>query len=327
MPSFNQPTPTTLRTPSAHNLKTPRRLLEIPSNHSQNAFTHIVKIKETTNSYRNNTEKGLQALLQHEQIGDVVRQYPIMSYKEMMTKICKEESRKKACTPIICKGSLMKNRRDNRNTHKAKMFMFSQRSFQQNRRVTINRILDGTLSLENEEDVYMDIKEVEEVYVNRLERAKATDTEQTDIPPKHNDSYRRITNREVKEALKGIKRDTASGPDKCRLKDIKDLSTEEVSAIFNKWWSSGIPEEAVECRTTLLPKSINEREQVGNWKPIAIGNLLMRMHGKTWDKRLRQDITSERQKGFVPAWTNVSKMSAFLKALSTVKGRKRSPTK
>ena len=326
MPSFNQPTPTTLRTPSAHNLKTPRRLLEIPSNHSQNAFTHIVKIKETTNSYRNNTEKGLQALLQHEQIGDVVRQYPIMSYKEMMTKICKEESRKKARTPIICKGSLMKNRRDNRNTHKAKMFMFSQRSFQQNRRVTINRILDGTLSLENEEDVYLDIKEVEEVYVNRLERAKATDTsEQTDIPPKHNDSYRRITNREVKEALKGIKRDTASGPDKCRLKDIKDLSTEEVSAIFNKWWSSGIPEEAVECRTTLLPKSINEREQVGNWKPITIGNLLMRMHGKIWDKRLRQDITtSERQKGFVPVdgcFQNVS----ILKSIINSQRKKKKP--
>ena len=73
--------------------------------------------------------------------------------------------------------------------------------------------------------------------VDRLERAKATDTsEQTDIPPKHNHSYGRITNREVKEALKGIKRNTDSGPDKCRLKDIKDLSTEEISAIFNKCW-------------------------------------------------------------------------------------------
>ena len=199
----------------------------------------------------------------------------------MMVKICKEESRKKAHIPKIRKGSLMKNRRENRNTRKAKMFRFSQRSFQQYRRVTITRILDGTWSLENEDDVYPDIKKVEEVYVERLERAKATDTsEQTDVQPKHNDFYGRITNNEVKEALKGIKRDTASGPDKCRLRDIKDLSTEGISAIFNKWWILGIPEEGVRCRATLLPKSVKDREQVGNWRRITIGNLLMRMYGR-----------------------------------------------
>ena len=199
----------------------------------------------------------------------------------MMAKICKEESRKKAHIPKIHKGPLMKNRRENRNTRKAKMFRFSQRSFQQYRRVTITRILDGTLSLENEDDIYPDIKKVEEVYVERLERAKATDTsEQTDVQPKHNDFYGRITNNEVKEALKGIKRDTASGPDKCRLRDIKDLSTEGISAIFNKWWILGISEEGVKCRATLLPKSVKDREQVGNWRRITIGNLLMRMYGR-----------------------------------------------
>ena len=199
----------------------------------------------------------------------------------MMAKICKEESRKKAHIPKIHKGPLMKNRRENRNTRKAKMFRFSQRSFQQYRRVTITRILDGTLSLENEDDVYPDIKKVEEVYVERLERAKATDTsEQTDVQPKHNDFYGRITNNEVKEALKGIKWDTASGPDKCRLRDIKDLSTEGISAIFNKWWILGISEEGVKCRATLLPKSVKDREQVGNWRRITIGDLLMRMYGR-----------------------------------------------
>ena len=191
----------------------------------------------------------------------------------------------------------MKNRRDNRNTRKAKMFRFTQRSFQQNRRVTIKRILDDTLSLDNEEDVYPDIEEVEKLYVERLEKAEAKDTsEQPDILSKYNDS----TN-EVKEALNGMKRDTASGPDKCRLKDIKDLSTEEISAIFNKWWSSDISEEAVKCRTSLLPKSIKGREQLGNWRPITIGNLPMRMYGRIWNKRLRKEInTSGRQKGFVP---------------------------
>ena len=123
----------------------------------------------------------------------------------------------------------MKNRWDNRNTRKAKMFRFTQRSFQQNRRVTIKRIIDDTLSLDNEEDVYPDIEEVGKLYVERLEKAEVKDTsKQPDILPKYNDSYGRIETNEVKEALKGMKRDTASGPDKCRLKDIKDLSTEEI---------------------------------------------------------------------------------------------------
>ena len=84
----------------------------------------------------------------------------------------------------------MKNRRDNRNTRKAKMFRFTQRSFQQNRRVTIKRILDDTLSLDNEEDVYPDIEEVGKLYVERLEKAEVKDTsKQPDILPKYNDSY------------------------------------------------------------------------------------------------------------------------------------------
>ena len=218
-----------------------------------------------------------------------------------MDNICKE-SQKKTRVPKDRKGPMMKNRRNNRNTRKARMFRFTQRSYQQSQRVTINRILDGTLALNNEEDVYLGIEGVEKVYIERLEKAEAKDTsEQPDILPKYNDSYIRIGTNEVQETLKVIKRDIALGPDKCRLKDNKDLPTEETSAIFNKWWSSGIPEEAVKCRTSLLPKSIKEREQVGNWRPITIGNLLMRMYGRIWDKRLRKEInTSERQNGSLP---------------------------
>ena len=159
----------------------------------------------------------------------------------------------------------MKNRRANTNAHKAKIFGFTQQSFQQNQRVTINKIPDGTLSLDHEEDVYPGIEEVEKVYVERLEKAEVKDTsEQPDTSPKYNDSYGRIETNEVKEALKGIKQDTVSGPDKCRLKDIKDLTAEEISVIFNKWWSSGIPEEAVKCRTSLLPKLIEDQLETNN---------------------------------------------------------------
>ena len=106
-----------------------------------------------------------------------------------------------------------------------------------------------------------------------------------------------VTVDEVQEALKGIKRGTAAGPDKCKLSDVKDLTSQELAAIFNKWWGEGIPNVA----TSLLPKTIKDRDQVENWRPITIGNLLMRIYGKIWDRRLRIEIQlNYRQKGFVP---------------------------
>ena len=208
-----------------------------------------------------------------------------------MIKICKEDLRKKIRTSKIHKGPLMKNRRDNRNTRTTKMFRFTQRSFQQNRLVTINRILYDTLSLENEDDVYSDIKEVKDMYVDRLEKAKAALSKlitllSTTIPMVE------LLTEKSKKHLKELKETLPQDQINADSKTLKDLSTKEVSAIFNKWWSSGIPEEAVKCRTTLLPKSVKEREQVGNWRPITIGNLLIRTYGRAQDKRLRQDITT-----------------------------------
>ena len=198
----------------------------------------------------------------------------------MINSINKEEPRKKRRAPRPRKGPWMVNRRNNRNTRKAKLYRFSQSSFQQNRRVTINCILDGTLTLDNEEDVYRDIKEVEQVYINRLEKTESKDTSNNiNENPKYSDTYGVITVDEVQdEALKGIKRGTVAGPDKCKLSDVKDLLSQELAAIFNKWWGEGILNAALMCRTSLLPKTTKERDYVGNWRPITIGNLLIRIY-------------------------------------------------
>ena len=98
-----------------------------------------------------------------------------------------------------------------------------------------------------------------------------------------------------------IKRDTAAGPDQMNLKELKQIKPEKIALILNKWWGNEIPDSVKECRTTLLPKTNEEREKVGNWRPITIGNLFMRLYAKIWDKRLRANvILDERQKGFVP---------------------------
>lgn len=104
--------------------------------------------------------------------------------------------------------------------------------------------------------------------------------------------------------LRGVSKklkDTAAVADKMSFKELKQLKITHISLILNKLWGNEIPNSAKECRTTLLPKTNDEREKVENWPPITIGNIIMRLYVKIWDQRLRSNIKlDERQKGFVP---------------------------
>lgn len=98
-----------------------------------------------------------------------------------------------------------------------------------------------------------------------------------------------------------MNRKTASGLDLVGIAELNQLTDKQISMIFNRWWGLVIPDTAKECKTTLLPKTIEGKEDVGNWRPITIGNVLMRLYAKVWDKRLRANIKlDDRQKGSVP---------------------------
>ena len=143
---------------------------------------------------------------------------------------------------------------------------------------------------------------MEKVYVERLEEGNQMDTTEVEFPEQEEqDTYGVFTEDEVREVLKELKRNTAAGIDGIRTPDLRKLPTGHVTAIMNHWWGWILPEKSEECRTTLLLKKDKELEKVGNWRPITVGNLLMRVYAKLWDKRLRQHVTlDERQKGFVP---------------------------
>ena len=143
---------------------------------------------------------------------------------------------------------------------------------------------------------------MEKVYVERLEEGNQMDTTEVEFPEQEEqDTYGVFTEDEVREVLKELKRNTAAGIDGIRTPDLRKLPTGHVTAIMNHWWEWILPEKSEECRTTLLLKKDKELEKVGNWRPITVGNLLMRVYAKLWDKRLRQHVTlDERQKGFVP---------------------------
>ena len=217
------------------------------------------------------------------------------------------------------KGPWMQNRRDNRNTRKAKIYQFTQKAYDHNKKATITKIINGTFSLNNNEQVFPDIDKVEKVYEERLEKGNQTDNTRIQIPDEvHSDEYGAFTEDEVKEVIKQLKKSTAAGIDNVRTPDVRRIPTGHITALMNYWWGWFLPEELEQCRTTLLPKKDHGLEDVGHWRPITVGNLLIRIYAKLWDKRIRKNVTlDERQKGFVPVngcYENVKILQEIIKS-------------
>ena len=90
-----------------------------------------------------------------------------LEWEEVTKIIATEENKVKKVRQR--KGPWMKNRRENRNTRKARIYQFTQKAYEQNRKATVNKIINGCFSLDNKEQVYLEISQVEKVYVERLE--------------------------------------------------------------------------------------------------------------------------------------------------------------
>ena len=85
---------------------------------------------------------------------NIVNQYlnDSITWEDISKHLIKEEiSKEKVIKPT--KGPLMINKRENRNMRKARIYRFTQRSYQQNRKAAITKILDNTFSLDNESEV------------------------------------------------------------------------------------------------------------------------------------------------------------------------------
>lgn len=100
-----------------------------------------------------------------------------------VTEVIAREERAKVKKVRTRKGSWMKNRRENRNTRKARIYQFTQKAYDQNKKATINKIINGNFSLNNSDQVYPDIKEVENAYTKRLEEGNQIDL--TDVESKY----------------------------------------------------------------------------------------------------------------------------------------------
>lgn len=63
----------------------------------------------------------------------------------------------------LTKGPRMKNRWENRSTKKARIYQFTQRTYKQNKKATINKIINSNFSLNHAEQVFPEREQVENV--------------------------------------------------------------------------------------------------------------------------------------------------------------------
>ena len=87
--------------------------------------------------------------------------------KDVARVIASESKAKENKRPRTRKEPWMKNRRENRNTRKAKIYQFPQKAYEQNKKATINKIISGNFNLNNEEHVVPKIQEVEKVSIQK----------------------------------------------------------------------------------------------------------------------------------------------------------------
>ncbi|MGL5774892.1 MAG: RNA-directed DNA polymerase, partial [Aeromonas veronii] len=113
-----------------------------------------------------------------------------------------------------------------------------------------------------------------------------------------------ISVNEVERCLKQVANASAPGPDRIRKQDILawDPECEELSHMFNVWWITGvIPKCFKQCRTVLIPKTSDQGAlmEIGNWRPITIGSMVLRLFSRVLTKRLVDTCPLHpRQRGF-----------------------------
>jgi hypothetical protein len=111
-----------------------------------------------------------------------------------------------------------------------------------------------------------------------------------------------ITREEIAWAIDQTSNQTAVGPDRVSLDNMKSIARREVWCAFNVWLGSRrIPDALKINRTALLPKGNEGLENIKNWRPITIASLLIRLYNKILARRMQRVFhINRKQTGFKP---------------------------
>jgi hypothetical protein len=111
-----------------------------------------------------------------------------------------------------------------------------------------------------------------------------------------------ITREEIALAIDNTKSNTAVGPDRLPMKDLKSIAKNELWGAYNIWLGlRRVPDPLKINRTVLLPKGKDSLDNIKNWRPITIASVLIRIYNKILAKRMQSVFhTNSRQTGFKP---------------------------
>ena len=111
-----------------------------------------------------------------------------------------------------------------------------------------------------------------------------------------------ITREEITLAIENTKSNTAVGPDRLPIKDLKRIARNELWGAYNIWIGlRRVPDPLKINRTVLLPKGKDNLDNIKNWRPITIASVLIRIYNKILARRMHSVFhTNSRQTGFKP---------------------------
>ena len=168
-------------------------------------------------------------------------------------------------------------------------------------------------------------EEVERTYREKLEQESPECHLDPDTywlegePSEFRATLKPFTAEEVMKAYGSTKKSSAPGPDGLKLGTIRDFDPkgETLAALFSCWALSGrVPDSLKGNRSLLIPKGNEDLHKIGNWRPLTISSMILRLFTKLLSKRLMDDmIICPRQRGFIRAagcYENLTALSSMI---------------
>ena len=117
-----------------------------------------------------------------------------------------------------------------------------------------------------------------------------------------------FTASEVRGAIRAMPTASAPGPDGITVRQLKEKKIKVyhyniLAGLFNVWYITGkVPPGLKRSRSILLPKGTENLDDLGNWRPLSIAGVIIRLYTKILAKRLTDSVTLHpSQRGFIRA--------------------------
>ncbi|XP_072400828.1 uncharacterized protein [Diabrotica undecimpunctata] len=184
---------------------------------------------------------------------------------------------------------------ENRRRQRAQRYRLTQTRYHTDRSALARAIIDAKPLYGS--NVHPQIRTVEREYRKIFSSRSPTDDEPiSDQKDPLLISYA-VTEAEILGTLQTMK-SQAAGPDLLKIRELRKVPVQKLVLVYNTMLHYGVtPEVLRDCRTTLIPKGGDPLE-VGNWRPITISSVLVRVLHCLLGKRLAVLDFHELQRGF-----------------------------